>query len=53
MDDGNVESTSNKLENYFLKNFNTSTRKRHKSEKGNLKRFDLKLDNWNEDNENW
>lgn len=53
LDDNNVESTSNKLENCFLKNFNKSTKKMYKSKNGILKRFDLKLDNWNEDNANW
>ena len=42
-DDINVESTSNKLENFFLKNFNKSTKKMYKSEDRILKRFDLKL----------
>lgn len=51
--DSNVESTSNKLENCFLKNFNKSTKKLYKSENGILKRFDLKLTNWNDDNANW
>ena len=53
LNDDNVESTSNKLENCFLKNFNKSTEKLYKSENGILKRFDLKLDNWNDDNANW
>ena len=51
--DSNIESTSNKLENCFLKNFNKSTKKMYKSENGILKRFDLKLTNWNDDNANW
>ena len=54
LEDSNVESTSNKLENCFLKNFNNSIKKMYKSEKkGILKRFDLKLANWNDDNANW
>ena len=53
LDDDNIESTSNKLENCFLKNFNKTTKKMYKSENGILKRFDLKLNNWNEDNANW
>ena len=52
LDDNNVESTSNKLENCFLKNFNKATKKMYKSENGILKRFDLKLNNWNDDNAN-
>ena len=53
LDEDNIESTSNKLENCFLKNFNKTTKKMYKSENGILKRFDLKLNNWNEDNANW
>ena len=53
LNDGHVESTSNKLENCFLKNFNKATKKMYKSENGILKRFDLKLNNWNDDNANW
>ena len=53
LEDSNIESTSNKLENCFLKNFNKSTKKIYKSENGILKRFDLKLTNWNDDNAHW
>lgn len=51
--DKNIEHTSNKLENCFLKNFNKSIKKLYKSEDGILKRFDLKLNEWNEENRNW
>ena len=53
LEDSNVESTSNKLENCFLKNFNKSIKMICMSENGILKRFDLKLSNWNDDNANW
>ena len=39
--DSNIESTSNKLENYFHQNFNKSIKKLYKVENGILKRFDL------------
>ena len=39
--DGNIESTSNKLENYFHQNFNKSIKKLYKIENGILKQFDL------------
>ena len=48
--DENIESTNNKIENCFQKNFNKSTKKKYKTEKGILKRFDLKMDIWNNDN---
>ena len=51
--DKNIEYTSNKLENCFLKNFNKSIKKLYKSEDGILKRFDLKLNEWTEENGNW
>ena len=51
--DRNIESTSNKLENCFLKNFNKATKKLYKSENGILKRFDLKLNEWNDKNRNF
>ena len=51
--DENIESTSNKLENYFHQNFNKSTKKLYKTENGILRRFDLKRINWDEDNRIW
>lgn len=48
--DKNIESTNNKIENCFQKNFNKSTKKKYKTEKGILKRFDLKVNIWNADN---
>ena len=48
--DENIESTNNKIENCFQKNFNKSTKKKYKTEKGILKRFDLKIDIGNNDN---
>ena len=48
--DENIESTNNKIENCFQKYFNKSTKKKYKTEKGILKRFDLKIDIWNNDN---
>ena len=39
--DSNIESTSNKLENYFHQNFNKSIKKLYKIENGILKQFDL------------
>lgn len=46
----NIERTSNKLENCFLKNFNKSIKKLYKSDGGILKRFVLKLNEWTDDN---
>lgn len=51
--DENIESTSNKLENYFHQNFNKSTKKLYKTENGILRRFDLKRINLDEDNRIW
>ena len=48
--DKNIESTNNKIENCFQKNFNKSTKKKYKTKKGILKRFDLEVNIWNADN---
>ena len=50
LEDENIESTSNKLENCFRDTFGKAIKKLQKSEDGILKRFDLRLDKWNEDN---
>ena len=43
LNDSKIAITSNKIENCFLKNFPKHIKKLFKSEKGILKRFDLKL----------
>ena len=50
LNDAKIAITSNKIENCFLKNFPKHIKKLFKSEKGILKRFDLKLMYWDEDN---
>ena len=50
LNDSKIAITSNKIENCFLKNFPKHIKKLFKSEKGILKRFDLKLRYWDEDN---
>ena len=50
MNDAKIAITSNKIENCFLKNFPKHIKKLFKSKKGILKRFDLKLMYWDEDN---
>ena len=47
--DKNVESTNNKIENIFQKNFNKSIKKKYKTENGILKRFDIRINEWNEE----
>ena len=46
--DENVEPTNNKIENIFQKNFNKSVKKKYKTDKGILKRFDIRINNWND-----
>ena len=46
--DENVEPTNNKIENIFQKNFNKSIKKKYKTDDGILKRFDIRINNWNE-----
>ena len=48
--DENIVLTSNKIENCFLKNFPKYIKKIFKSDIGILKRFDLKLMIWDENN---
>ena len=48
--DSKIPITSNKIENCFLKNFPKHIKKLFKTEEGILKRFDLKLKYWDEDN---
>ena len=50
LNDAKIAITSNKIENCFLKNFPKHIKKLFKSEKGILKRFDLKLMYWDEEN---
>lgn len=50
LSDDNIESTSNKLENYFHQNFNKSIKKLYKTENGILKRFDLRRKKWDSEN---
>ena len=50
LNDAKIAITSNKIENCFLKNFPKHIKKLFKSKKGILKRFDLKLMYWDEDN---
>ena len=47
--DENVEPTNNKIENIFQKNFNKSIKKKYKTDNGILKRFDIRINNWNEE----
>lgn len=53
LSDVKIALTSNKIENCFLKNFPKHIKKLFKSEKGILKRFDLKLMYWDENNANF
>ena len=48
--DPKIAITSNKIENCFLKNFPKYIKRLYKTENGILKRFDLKLKFWDEDN---
>ena len=48
--DPKIAITSNKIENCFLKNFPKHIKKLFKTDKGILKRFNLKLKYWDEDN---
>lgn len=48
--DSKIAITSNKIENCFLKNFPKHIKKLFKTDEGILKRFDLKLRYWDEDN---
>ena len=48
--DENIESTNNKLENVFQKTFNKDTKKKYKTQDGIEKRFDMKINVWNEEN---
>ena len=48
--DSKIAITSNKIENCFLKNFPKHIKKLFKTDKGILKRFNLKLKYWDEDN---
>ena len=48
--DSKIAITSNKIENCFLKNFPKHIKKLFKTDEGILKRFDLKLKYWDEDN---
>ena len=48
--DSKIALTSNKIENCFLKNFPKHIKKLFKTDKGILKRFNLKLKYWDEDN---
>ena len=47
-----IPLTSNKIENCFLKNFPKHIKKIYKTEQGILKRFDLKLKQWDTNNAN-
>ena len=49
-DDKNIESTNNKIENAFQKIFPKEIKKRMKTVKGILTRFNLKLEYWNAHN---
>ena len=53
LEDDNIVLTSNKIENCFLKNFPKHIKKIFKSKIGILKRFDLKLMIWDENNANF
>ena len=48
--DSKIAITSNKIENCFLKNFPKHIKKLFKTDEGILKRFDLKMRYWDEDN---
>ena len=48
--DPKIAITSNKIENCFLKNFPKHIKKLFKTDEGILKRFNLKLKFWDEDN---
>ena len=48
--DSKISITSNKIENCFLKNFPKHIKKLFKTDEGILKRFNLKLKYWDEDN---
>ena len=48
--DSKIAMTSNKIENCFLKNFPKHIKKLFKTDEGILKRFDLKMKYWDEDN---
>lgn len=48
--DPKIAITSNKIENCFLKNFPKYIKRLYKTENGILKRFDLKLKFWDEEN---
>lgn len=48
--DSKIAITSNKIENCFLKNFPKHIKKLFKTDEGILKRFNLKLKYWDEDN---
>lgn len=50
--DSKIPLTSNKIENCFLKNFPKHIKKIYKTETGILKRFDLKLKQWDTNNAN-
>ena len=50
LNDSKIAITSNKIENCFLKNFPKHIKKLFKTDKGILKRFNLKLKYWDEDN---
>lgn len=49
--DKNIIRTNNKIENSFLKNFLNHIKKIFKTDKGILKRLDLRLDCWNTNKE--
>ena len=53
LDDGKIVLISNKIQNCFLKNFPKHIKKIFKSKIGILKRFDLKLMIWDENNANF
>ena len=48
--DSKIAITSNKIENCFLKNFPKHIKRLFKTDEGILKRFNLKLKYWDEDN---
>ena len=50
LNDPKITLTSNKIENCFLKNFPKYIKRLYKTENGILKRFDLKLKFWDEEN---
>lgn len=52
LSDENVESTTNKLENCFQKNFDKVLKRQYRSEDGILKRFNMRINKWDKYNRN-